>query len=58
MAFTDNKNEAKDGTHYQIAPKVVNPPTYMNVNSKINYDSPPKSMIKTGLSGKWYNNFD
>lgn len=52
MAFTDNKNEAKDGTHYQIAPKVVNPPTYMNVSSKLNYESPPKSMLKTGLSGK------
>jgi hypothetical protein len=51
VSFTDRKNEAKDGTHYEITSKVVNPPTYMNVNSKIDY-SPTKSMRQTGFSGK------
>jgi hypothetical protein len=41
ISFTDHKNEAKNGTHYEIPSKMVNPPTYMNVNSKINF-SPKK----------------
>ena len=44
-AFTDYKNEAKHGTHYQLGSKVVDPPNYMNVTSKIQY-----SPGKTGLS--------
>jgi hypothetical protein len=31
IAFTDKKNEAKDGTHYDIPSKVVDPPAYMKV---------------------------
>ena len=45
QAFTDNKNEAKNGTHYELGSKVVDPPAYMNVTSKIQY-----SPGKTGLS--------
>lgn len=32
------KNEAKDGQHYEIPEKVVDPPKYMNVESKVKYD--------------------
>ena len=45
--FTDKKNEAKDGTHYDLPEKVVDPPKYMNVESKIKYDSPSKSNYST-----------
>ena len=41
-AFTDLKNEAKDGQHYEIPDKVVDPPKYMNVESKVKF-SPSKS---------------
>jgi hypothetical protein len=51
MAFTDNKNEGKDGTHYELSSKVVDPPSYMRVDSKIKY-SPSKTMGVTGFSSK------
>ena len=47
IAFTDKKNEAKNGTHYDLPEKVVDPPKYMNVESKIKYDSPSKSNYST-----------
>lgn len=47
IAFTDKKNEAKDGRHYDIPEKVVDPPKYMNVESKIKYDSPDKTAYST-----------
>ena len=42
MAFTDHKNEAKDGQHYNIPEKYVDPPKYMNVEQKVKF-SPAKS---------------
>lgn len=39
ITFTDQKNEAKNGTFYDISSKVVDPPSYMRVQSKIKYPS-------------------
>jgi len=47
MAFTDYKNEAKNGVHYELQSKVVDPPSYMNVDSKLKFSS-TKSMGQAG----------
>ena len=49
IAFTDMKNEAKDGQHYNIPDKVVDPPKYMNVDSKVKF-SPSKSTMYSTLN--------
>ena len=49
VAFTDYKNEAKEGVHYELTSRVVDPPSYMRVTSKIQY-SPSKSMGASGFS--------
>lgn len=40
-------NEAKNGTQYNIPEKVVDPPKYMNVQSKVQYESPTKTAYST-----------
>lgn len=52
IAFTDKKNEAKHGQHYDIPAKVVDPPKYMRVESKIKYDSPAKTTYSTFNSAR------
>jgi len=52
LAFTDLKSEAKFGRHYEIQSKVVDPPSYMNVQSKIQVDPPFKSTMSTLHSAK------
>lgn len=47
IAFTDKNNEAKHGTHYDIPSKVVDPPTYMNVQPKLKFSSPTKTSLST-----------
>lgn len=51
ISFTDRRSEAKGGTHYEISSKVVDPPSYMRVSSRLSL-SPSKSMRQTGFSGK------
>jgi hypothetical protein len=43
QSFTDQRNEAKNGTHYELGSKVVDPPSYMNVTSKVQFE-------RTGLT--------
>lgn len=40
-------NEAKNGNQYNIPEKVVDPPKYMNVQPKLQYDSPSKTAFST-----------
>ena len=53
------KNEAKDGQHYDIPEKVVDPPNYMRVEPKVKYDnsnySTMNTMHRSPNKRKWFN---
>ena len=48
-AFTDKRNEAKDGLMYEIPGMVPNPPKYQNVKSKIEYSPSKTNYQSTGF---------
>jgi hypothetical protein len=52
MSFTDLKNEAKNGTHYELKAKVVDPPSYMRVDSKVKFSPNKSALAQTGFSNR------
>lgn len=47
IAFTDLKSDAKNANQYDIPSKVVDPPSYMRVQPKVQFNTPSKSPYST-----------